>query len=449
MTSVGNSVFSGCSSLASVELPNGLENIGATAFSGCSSLASLTIPSAVTAIGNNALDGCTGLKNLVIDGSIATMGTNVFNSCNPTYVKIDGNITGTSSTFQNKTSVEEVVIGENVNTLYNLFSGFTGLTKLTFGENLEYVRNDAFKGCTGLKEVISKNVAPPYCYPDVFSGIQTENCLLSVPSSSVVSYQSTEPWNGFGTLTAYDLNTELVEIIDGTEYSQSYDIAVDKITYTRAFNNTSWQSLYVPFEITVTEDLLNEFDFAYINAARQYDYDDDGEIDNLTIEVFKVKNGTLRANHPYLIRAKSTGSKTITVNDATLFATASNSVTCSATSLSFTFKGAYETLTYDDLAGCRLLGGGEWKTPSATATMKPMRFYMKIESRGSDQIIPAASSATPIRMTVVGEDGDATEIIPTPNPSREGGEFFDLQGRRVEHPENGIYIINGKKVIVK
>ena len=28
-------------------------------------------------------------------------------------------------------------------------------------------------------------------------------------------------------------------------------------------------------------------------------------------------------------------------------------------------------------------------------------------------------------------------------------EIFDLQGRKVEKPKNGIYIVNGKKMIIK
>ena len=39
---------------------------------------------------------------------------------------------------------------------------------------------------------------------------------------------------------------------------------------------------------------------------------------------------------------------------------------------------------------------------------------------------------------------------PTPSPSRNGGELYDLQGRRLlKAPEKGIYIQDGKKVLVK
>ena len=53
-------------------------------------------------------------------------------------------------------------------------------------------------------------------------------------------------------------------------------------------------------------------------------------------------------------------------------------------------------------------------------------------------------------MTVVGEDGETTEIQSSFLQKALGeAPVFDLQGRRVEHPEKGIYIINGKKVFVQ
>lgn len=223
------------------------------------------------------------------------------------------------------------------------------------------------------------------------------------------------------------------------------NIPLKQISYVRNFANTNWQSLYVPFEIPLTEVLLEEFDFAYINGAKLYDRDDDGTAEDLVIEVFKVKSGTLRANMPYLIRAKTTGSKTITVNEATLYATEENSIDCSTTTLKFTFTGGYETLGYDDIGGCYLLGGGTWNEVKEGGTMKPMRFYLRIDSRDYQPF-----KAPVIRMTVFGEDDELTEIQ-SPLLQEGAGEapVFDLQGRRVEYPENGIYIINGKKVIVK
>ena len=43
VTSIGNSVFSNCTSLASITFPNSVTNIGTQAFDNCPSLASITV----------------------------------------------------------------------------------------------------------------------------------------------------------------------------------------------------------------------------------------------------------------------------------------------------------------------------------------------------------------------------------------------------------------------
>jgi len=49
------------------------------------------------------------------------------------------------------------------------------------------------------------------------------------------------------------------------------------------------------------------------------------------------------------------------------------------------------------------------------------------------------------------EDGGTTgiETIENSKHSTEDGVYYDLQGRRVENPTRGVYIVNGKKVVIK
>ena len=49
------------------------------------------------------------------------------------------------------------------------------------------------------------------------------------------------------------------------------------------------------------------------------------------------------------------------------------------------------------------------------------------------------------------EDGGTTgiETIENSKNSTEDGVYYDLQGRRVENPTRGVYIVNGKKVVIK
>jgi hypothetical protein len=164
------------------------------------------------------------------------------------------------------------------------------------------------------------------------------------------------------------------------------------------------------------------------------------------IEAFKVKSGaTLAANYPYLIRAKEVGEKTITVTDATLYATEEVSIDCSSVHEKFTFTGTYSRKASDELAGCYALCDGVWQPLAADATLGAFRVYLRIESRDSN-IAPARA----ISMHVVGEDGatDIDELESNAN-NQQPAVVYDLQGRRITNVDNlkGVYIVNGKKVV--
>lgn len=229
-------------------------------------------------------------------------------------------------------------------------------------------------------------------------------------------------------------------------FTSEEDLQCDKITYIRNFTNTAWQSLYVPFEIAVTEELLADFEIADLNDIRQYDRDDDGVKDETVVEAFKVKSGaTLAANYPYLIRAKEAGEKTITVTDATLFAAEEVSIDCSSIREKFTFTGTYSRKEANELGGCYALCDGVWQPLAADATLGAFRVYLTIESRNSNEV-PAQA----IRIRVIGEE-DVTAIDEMES-SANGQQLtvvYDLLGRRIVNADNlkGVYIINGKKVI--
>lgn len=254
-----------------------------------------------------------------------------------------------------------------------------------------------------------------------------------------------------GTFTKLHVETVIINDSDNS-FSMAEDTECGSITYTRNFKNTNWQALYVPFEIPY-EAIKDNFAVAYINDVHQFDDDDNGTIDRTRVEAIKVTDGVLKANYPYMIRAKVAGEKTITVTDATLYAAEENSIDCSSVFDTYTFTGTYSKIPAAELPkeeGYYALSGGSWKqfSSGATSSLGAFRIYMKIDSRDAN----AAIAGRAIEMRVIGDDEEETtgmEYIESTVNSQQSTAIYDLQGRRVEHPVKGLYIVNGEKVWIK
>ena len=63
---IGDSDFSGCSSLTNVYIPNNVTSIGTNAFSGCSNLYSIALSTRITSIPTTSFEGCTDLSAITI-----------------------------------------------------------------------------------------------------------------------------------------------------------------------------------------------------------------------------------------------------------------------------------------------------------------------------------------------------------------------------------------------
>ena len=62
---------------------------------------------------------------------------------------------------------------------------------------------------------------------------------------------------------------------------------------------------------------------------------------------------------------------------------------------------------------------------------------------------PAEGQSAPAKLTLRLADGSTTEIAPSQIEGWEESVYYDLQGRRVLNPTNGVYIVNGKKVVIE
>ena len=70
VTAIDPWVFSRCTGLTSVTVPEGVASIGEDAFYCCTELTSVTIPAGVTSIGEEAFAHCTGLTSVTIPSGV-------------------------------------------------------------------------------------------------------------------------------------------------------------------------------------------------------------------------------------------------------------------------------------------------------------------------------------------------------------------------------------------
>ena len=174
---------------------------------------------------------------------------------------------------------------------------------------------------------------------------------------------------------------------------------------------------------------------------------DDGTPDRTVMEVFLVKEGQLQPHTPYLIRAKQTGEKTFTLKNARLYGPAKRSYTVSSWNTLFTFVGTYTGVSGEEMVngGYYALGDGTLH-PAASSenSLGSYRWYMKVTGWNANQ-----QGNSEVKIKVFDED-DETGIAPLSISSEgENPVVYDMQGRRVEKPSKGMYIVNGKKVLVK
>ena len=148
--------FSGCTSLQSVVIPDGVK-IGWNAFSGCTSLQSVVIPDGVTEIGSSAFSGCTSLQSVVIPDSVTKIGYSAFRDCTSLQsIVIPDSVTEVGGlAFSGCTSLQSIAIPNGVTEIgWNAFSGCISLQLVTIPNSVTKIRDYAFSGCTSLQSVV-------------------------------------------------------------------------------------------------------------------------------------------------------------------------------------------------------------------------------------------------------------------------------------------------------
>lgn len=402
-----NMLITGCKNTS---IPNTVTTIGGEAFYGCSGLISITIPSSVTTIYGGVFYGCSGLSSITIPSNVTYIDNNInlFGKCDAlTSITVEnGNTQYDSRNGCNaiiETSTNTLVSACNNTVIPNditsiglcAFEDCTEMTSITIPNSVTSIGLWAFRGCSGLASVTVDINSPLGITDETFSNLA--NATLYVPAGCKSAYEAADYWKEFKEIV--ELATTITMSANGIcTYANGNDLDFSGVDGLRAyivsgFNPTTGTLVLTSVtEVPASEGLLLK-----------------GAEGNYTI--------------PYTTTDMVYSNLLTGVTTATIISPTEGSET------NFILANGKHGINFYTLSQAGEIAAGKaylhLPTTSISSLSRGFRLVYEDEITGIEE---KQAEAEP----TAGED-----------------VYYDLQGRCVENPTHGIYIINGKKVLIK
>ena len=461
VTIMKDGVFFNNTSLTSVKLPKGLENFWDQAFQGCTALNNIVMPSTVVGIYNYVFEGCTSLSNVTFNDSYTTLGHHVFKNSSlaaVTFPMTLGSIgeyafEGTkletvdlsntqikklpNGSFYNCEKLNDVKLPIELTDIGERAFYKSAIASITFPSSLQKIDAWAFQN-TKLT-----NVVIPTKTGHIGDGAFSDNAnLTTVVINGVKCYLAVNAFADCGNLKDVYITSNVEPDAGRYGYpfgNNSADLTVHVVpNYLETFkglntcNTTNFDS---NFSITLNKEwttLTSAYNLDFSNVeggltAYTAKYNEVNDAVALT-QVKKVKAGT------GLILKGETG-KTYTLpilpsDEAELDAVTDNQLVSCVDAL-------WSTGRDKDY----FLSNGEFVKSTNDGWVLPGKSYLYINGGRVNQ------SPSPLRVYV---DNTATSIDGiTNNHVVKDEAYYNLQGVKVQHPQHGVFIHNGKKVVLK
>ena len=377
-----------------LRIPRTVKYIGTRAFYYNKDLSGfLIIPNSVTEIGERAFYMCGFNGSLTLSNNLTKIGNSAFSNCGFT-----GNLTIPNSVTE---------IGP-----YAFYScvGFNG--KLTLSDNLKTIGDCAFSICKNLKAQITFPATLEKIGTDVFSG---------ATNIKNIKFQSLP--QGINNIKQKD-----VILNDASFISDQATGTVNNISYSRTITPT-WGTLVLPYSLTLTGN--EPYSLYAIESISTNEL------------VLSRLNGEVAAGTPCMVKRNGEQKEmTFTANNATL-----NMTIQPIAVKGLNFQGTYHAKEVTD--GYIIRNGLLWDvakllkvSPETAIMVGPFRSWL-------DGTITNSAAKLSIRV-----DDSATGIDnPISSLNADDVEYYDLNGRRLTAPQQGINIMKRgnktMKVIIK
>ena len=377
-----------------LRIPRTVKYIGTKAFYYNKDLSGfLIIPNSVTEIGERAFYMCGFNGILTLSNNLTKIGNSAFSNCGFT-----GNLVIPNSVTE---------IGPYA---FYMCSGFNG--NLTLSDNLKSIGDNAFSSCGKLKAQITFPATLENIGTDVFSG--TTNIKN-------VKFQSLP--QGINNIKQKD-----VSLNDASFISDQATGTVNNISYSRTITPT-WGTLVLPYSLTLTGN--EPYSLYAIESI---------STDGL---VLSRLNGEVAAGTPCMVKRNGEQEEmTFTANNATL------NMTIQPIAVNeLNFQGTYHAKKVTD--GYIIRNGLLWNVAKLKAASSQTEAIMVGPFRSWLDGTTNGAAKLSIRV-----DDSATGIDnPISSLNADDVEYYDLNGRRLTAPQQGINIMKRgnktMKVIIK
>ena len=409
ITKIGENAFNMCA-LTTIKLPAELKTIDTQAFRSCDHLATVDYGTKVETIGDGAFWHTVALKKFFFKGSVKTLGADAFRESGLTCVHLKGDMTIGKEAFMNCTSLKYVEFPATSSATQpltyvaeSMFEGCTSLPFITLPSTVTEIKANAFNGCSNLKYVNILADSPATLGANAFP----TTAGVYVKPSKLSAYQANAAWNAYSPKDTYEqtLATKYASFDHDFPVSfvakndhEALEAYVGPSTY-RVTQPTKVQKILKMIKVTSTT--ANEGVLLKGEVGRTYTY-----------QIAETDPGLYTGNRVIGVR-----------EDTTLVQTESDGKS------NWVLQSDYKL---------HLVSNG---------TIKSGRAYVH-ETNDGDTSFGAKGIYLSFALD---EEKNTTGIDSVENKKAdEENVYYTLSGVRVINPtEKGVYIKNGKKVIIR
>lgn len=228
-------------------------------------------------------------------------------------------------------------------------------------------------------------------------------------------------WMGIGYVELYKIAPKTIEIAENVDFEPV--AAAGDVTLTRTIKADTWNTFVVPFQITNDELKATFGDDVEVAEESEVAH---GDLS--TISFTKMETPAITPNKPVLLKTSTAGTvynfegRTIATSEPVVIGT------------NFDFVGTYASGKI--AAGDYFIGSDKLFLSDGSVNVAGTHAYLKAKAAGVKAELFIDGVATAI------ESIDAETAQPA-------GAIYNVAGQRVQKAQRGLYIMGGKKVVVK